>query len=346
MKKSFVLPSILVLSFSIFAVSAQAETVLSGNFHASLDFGDNGVQSSSNVTSNLSTFAISGSEKISENLSGIFQVTNNIMSFSSQGGSELAGCDTFVGLSTGFGDIKIGKLFAAVSIPSAEFNMFGGQVGDSLDMLNYAGPNIDGFIYDECYADSIMYSLPERDGLPSASIQYVPDEGDSDSDVLSIGGLYSFAGITFGLGYESQGKGYNAGGEESNAFRVGLGYSLGNFSVSGIYQAVQNASGVEDVDANVYGLSGSYAFGRATLKASYFQTDNDGEHNDATLTALGLDYALSERTTVYGAYALFANDANVAYGIGNGYGDHGNLGILPLAGEDFSVFSIGVMHNF
>lgn len=345
MKKNFVLPSVLVLSFSVFAASVQAETVLSGNFHASLDFGDNGVQSSSNVTSNLSTFSISGSEKISENVSGIFQVTNNI-AFSSQGSSALAACDTFVGLSTGFGDIKIGKLFAAVSIPSAEFNMFGGQVGDSLDMLNYAGGGIDGFIYDECYADSIMYSLPEREGLPSASIQYIPDEGDSDSDILSIGGLYSLAGITLGLGYESQGKGYNAGGKESNAFRVGLGYSLGNFSINGIYQAVENASGVEDVDASVYGLSGSYAFGRATLKASYFQTDNDGKNNDATLTALGLDYALSERTTVYGAYALFANDANVAYGIGNGYGDHGNLGILPLAGQDFSVFSLGVKHDF
>lgn len=345
MKKSFVLRSVLVLSFSIFAVSAQAETVLSGDFHASLDFGDNGVDSSSNVTSNLSTFAISGSEQIGENLSGIFQVTNNI-AFSSQGSSSLADCDTFVGLSTGFGDIKIGKLSAPVSIPSAEFNMFSGQVGDSWDMLNYAGPNVDGFIYDECYADSIMYSLPERDGLPSASIQYIPDEGDSDSDILSIGGLYGFGPVTLGLGYESQGKGYNAGGEESNVFRIGLGASFGNISVNGIYQAVQNASGVKDVDSNVYGLSGSYAFGRATLKASYFQTDNDGEENDATLTALGLDYALSERTTVYGAYALFANDANVAYGIGNGYGDHGNLGILPLAGEDFSVFSIGVMHNF
>ncbi len=345
MKKSFVLPSVLVLSFSIFAVSAQAETVLSGGFHASLDFGDNGTQSSSNVTSNLSTFAISGSEKISENLSGIFQVTNNI-AFSSQGESAIGACDTFVGLSTGFGDIKIGKMFAPVSIPSAEFNMFGGQVGDSLDMLNYAGPNVTNLIYDECYADSIMYSLPERDGLPSASIQYVPDEDDSDSAILSIGGLYSFAGATLGLGYESQGKGYNAGGEESTAFRIGLGYSLGNISVNGIYQAVQNASGEEDVDANVYGLSGSYAFGRATAKISYFETDNEGEDNDASLVALGLDYALSERTTVYGAYALFNNDKNAAYGTGNGYGDHGNLGILPEAGKDFSVFSLGVMHNF
>jgi predicted porin len=345
MKKSFLVSGALFFSFCIFVLSAQAETVLSGGFHASLDFGDNGKKSSSNVTSNLSTFSISGSEKIGGNLSGIFQVTNNI-AFSSQGSSTLAACDTFVGLSGGFGEIKIGKLFAAVSIPSAEFNMFSGQVGDSLDILNYTGSNIDGFIYDECYADSIMYSLPQRDGLPTASIQYVPSEDDSDSEIFSIGGLYSFGPVTLGLGYESQGKGYNIGGKSSNAFRIGLGGSFGNINVNGIYQAVKNASGFKGVDANVYGVSGSYAFGRATLKASYFQTDNEGKNNNASLVALGLDYALSKRTTVYGAYAIFNNDKNVDYGIGNGYGDHGNLGILPETGRDFSVFSLGVMHNF
>jgi predicted porin len=338
----------------LFSHSVLAETVLSGSLHVSVDWADNGRLSSTNVTSNLSNFVLSGEELMFGNTRALFQITNNI-SFSEDGyPTDFAACETFVGVASPWGSVKIGKLFTAASIPSAEFNLFSGQVGDSLDILNYTRKPVNGkfsqtepeaFIYDGCYAGAILYSLPDSP-FRKFSIQYVPDEADDDAAILSIGGLSHWRFLTIGIGYENQGKGYNVGGKASEVWRVGMGATVKNAYFSGLYQFVKNAGGLKSANGEVYGLSGSYNFGHFLIKASYFQTKNKGKENDASLSALGLDYFLSKRTRIYGAYALFNNEKYVAYGIGHGYGDHGNLGILPNAGNDLSVFSLGFMHDF
>ena len=71
--------------------------------------------------------------------------------------------------------------------------------------------------------------------------------------------------------------------------------------------------------------------------------DNPATKTGATMMAAGVDHTFSKRTTVYALYAKTKNEANATYGLGQG-GAGGSF--TPAAGEDPSVFSLGINHAF
>jgi predicted porin len=97
-------------------------------------------------------------------------------------------------------------------------------------------------------------------------------------------------------------------------------------------------------------LFGTYTFGMETVKLAYTQVgkwkNNAGSapNSQASLVALGVDHALSKRTTAYAQYTAMNNKSAAAYGLGGGggYGDALN----GVTNKDPNAFSVGLTHNF
>ena len=152
-----------------------------------------------------------------------------------------------------------------------------------------------------------------------------------------------------------------------NAWRLSAGYNFGDLKIVGLYQASKDNNGTEGVatgntntttasddDRNVWGLGAAYKMGSNTLKAQYYRAGDFGSFSDtgANLWALGLDHAMSKRTTAYVAYARTANDNRTVAGAssnvaafsatGGGHGD--NAG--SIAGQSTNSLSVGMVHKF
>ena len=84
--------------------------------------------------------------------------------------------------------------------------------------------------------------------------------------------------------------------------------------------------------------------GALTFKGQYYTAENDDVAGaEADMWALGVDYALSKRTTLYGAYTSMDNGANMNFTpFGGGHGDNPGT----VSGGDPNGFSLGVVHKF
>ena len=85
--------------------------------------------------------------------------------------------------------------------------------------------------------------------------------------------------------------------------------------------------------------------GNTVLKAAYGARGDSkaaATKDGGKMYALGAQHNLSKRSYLYGYYTATKNDAGGTYGIGQGQGS----AIVPDAGRDPSVFSIGMRHTF
>ena len=154
------------------------------------------------------------------------------------------------------------------------------------------------------------------------------------------------------------------------AWRLSGGYNFGDLKIVGMYQntkdnnstegvatlntVASNANQTSDDDRNVWGLGAAYKMGSNTLKAQYYRAGDFGNISEtgANMVALGVDHAMSKRTTAYVAYARTANDTRSVNGASaslavfsataGGHGD--NAG--SIAGQSTNSLSVGMIHKF
>jgi predicted porin len=126
------------------------------------------------------------------------------------------------------------------------------------------------------------------------------------------------------------------------------GYTFGDAKVVALYQTTRDNLGIKNLDQKMWGLGGSYKMDSNTIKAQYYKAkslDLNGSLDDTagSMWALGLDHAMSKRTTAYVAYSRSSNDTYSTYSAaGGGHGDTPTV----LAGKNTGNFSLGMIHNF
>jgi predicted porin len=138
-----------------------------------------------------------------------------------------------------------------------------------------------------------------------------------------------------------------AADKSANATKLGLGYNYGAGNINFIYEntggnALENSA----LDRSAYYLAGTYKMGNNTLKAAFGKA-NDGAsaaNTGAKQYTLGVDHAMSKRTSVYALYTKMNNDDGAAYGLG-GNGTQGAYA-NGTAGTDPSAWSFGMKHAF
>ena len=359
-------------------MAAQADATIYGKIHASLDFGDTGLDGegadSTYWQSNSSRLGFKGSEDLGGRLKAIWQIENSIGVGSSS--SAWATRNTYVGLQGGWGTLLGGKHDTPFKTTGRKFDLFGDYVGDTRNLIS--GKFVDTDTGDSSIGfdlrpdNALMYKSPVFGNGWDITAMYTFEDGDKDSEIMSANVTWKTGNWHTSLAYESHGKGNNVdldggniGDQDETGIRLGVKWTPGGWNLNAMYETLSDVAGYSGVDSDVYGLGVGYKFGKNMIKGQYYVTSNSisGANDiDATLMAIAFDHNFSKRTTGYIAYASTSNDANVYYGVdGSGHGGEinsttaalqaaavaaGGPGTDVISGKDPSAISIGVIHKF
>jgi predicted porin len=365
MQKKLIALAIAGLSGAAFA---QSTVTVSGNVDLGYYSGsfqtatamDNKTAAASNGSS-TSSLTFSGSEALGNGMKANFVLSTDFVAGSNA--STLLNSQNYLELAGGFGSVKLGNINNAALIALMGSQPYGTAIGSGnsggFSRLSRSGNNgAFGAIVAEGETisalttapssgarmvrtnNSLMYSTPSFSGF-SASYQYAAKNSDA---------AVAAAGNTAGMG--ELGLAYNNG-------PINVWFTNTQINVGSV--AVNPAGANEKVTHNQ--LTGNYTFGPATVyagwtssKSSVAATADSRSWNlalkyaisgalsaginvvkvddklignqDRSLTGLGLDYALSKRTTAYGRYENGDND-KAASGTGN-----------------FTRYQIGMRHSF
>lgn len=307
---------------------ALADVTVYGRAHVSVDYLDDGAKySETNLSSNASRLGFKGSHDINPDLKAFFQIEQqiNFTTGASNGGTDFATRDTFVGLGGNFGAVQIGRFDSPFKTARGPFNIFSDQVGDMNNLARVTAGRLD-----ERYDNTIQYTTPDFNGF-SATIAYSMYKGQSlnitdtasnneDSDAFSASLNYIGGPLEAALAYEKVEEDTLRG--EADSIRAAGAYKLTDtFKLIGFYQTT-DYTGYRDTskaarDAgtfNVYGIGGELAIAKNTaLKATYMTHDSDAKKSDADMWVVGVEHKLDKAVRVYANYAVVDNDDNVAY---------------------------------
>lgn len=322
-----------------------------GQFNVSLDRLDNDAESAWNVSSNSSRIGIRGDIGIEEGLKAIYQAETEIRA--DTGGGAWATRDTFLGLQGGFGTVRAGQFDTPVKAIGRRVELFGDQIGDARNLTRVAaGGNIARF--DERPKNSVAYATPVFSGIQgiahySTNAAPVPADapvadqtvGNNDYDLLSLAVHYSQGPAFLGIGHETAGN--PAGPDDPSIIRVGAYYDIAEaLRMSALYQAVSGSDSAFDQD--VYGFGVRYRMKVWAFKAQGYRLSGEAAGSDATLFAVGVDYALAKPVMLYLNYATLDNEEGrslVPWSQGRG-----DNGLTPAEGSSASGISLGAIVGF
>jgi predicted porin len=299
------------------------------------------------ITSHASRFGIKGAEDLGGGLSGIWQIESGV-SLDDQTGT-LANRNSFVGLKGGFGTVLLGNHDTPLKLVGRAVDLFGDTFADSRNVMGggsdtraknvlaYITPNMGGFGIAAAYSTDLSAGTA-NDLNPGAGTNL--DSADNeDVSVYNLNATYNNGPIYVGVGY-GDGDGHEALGLGAH-MRVAAGLTFGPAKIVAQYDSLEDDTplfGGGDYDAFMVG--GAFTAGNVVIKANYMagEYDNGGEPEQF---AVGADYNLSKRTTVYALYV--AGTEGVILGQGAGSSD--KIGSGNTDG-DVSAVSLGVVHSF
>ena len=231
----------------------------------------------------------------------------------------------YVGLKTGFGTFKLGRMDTPLKKSQGKVDIFGDHAGDMKSVLE--GENRAG--------DMIHYKSPEVNGFQVKAALIAGENGDSASDFnADDNGIAD--GTSISVVYKADNF-YAAVAQDMDVDRHDLTRltgtaKLGDFGVGVLYQtgeSVPATAGGTVTDHDGYVLSGYYKVGATKLKLQYTAAEDDtaGATTDLSLLALGAEYKLAKSTTLYGEYATLNTET-------------------ATTDTDDKEFVVGIKHNF
>jgi len=351
-------------------MAAQADATVYGKIHVSIDSGDTGGADATSTIgdlgdkasglfwqSNSGRIGFKGSEDLGGGLKAIWQFESNA-SFGS-GSNSWGQRNSYLGLSGGWGTVVGGRHDTPHKTMGRWFDLFGDQVGDSRNIIQYAGGLIGDELgttnWDSRPGNVVAYTTPTFGGGFDVRVAYVLDDAVEDSTALSAYGRWKTGNWLVGLAYETQDTGATGPDTSSSAtsMRAGVQWNPGAWKLNAFYQTTADNGGASGFDFAALGLGAGFKMGKNFLKAQYYMTDNDflgASNTDAATLAVGWDYNMSKRTTAYIAYATTDND-DFAYNCADAGGHGGEVCGRALTtntefGQDPSVISVGMIHKF
>ncbi|ABI56176.1 porin [Alkalilimnicola ehrlichii MLHE-1] len=339
---------------------AQADGLtLYGEVHLSADIAHDGDRRSEFLASRGSLLGITGSEYLGAGLTGLFQYETEVHLTAGGDGLFGAGENAFVGLDGAFGTVLAGHMEDPLFVAIDDLQMFVDRVGDAHLFGATPGNN-------EFQENVLVYLSPELNGF-SLTAMYGPRQGTARGDLwvahgqfdgeLGDGNLYA------GLSYlqANQGRvdelfdlspGDEGFGEwKHKLYQLALGYERPDvWRGFAFYQCYQSTDVAPLEDDRVFGVGvGVLARPDVELLAQVTRYDADASRSDSTLYAVGADYFITDRTTLYAAYAMSRNQRNADrlptepdyYGA-----DDESRGVNVAQGDNAWAVSLGVKHAF
>ncbi len=321
---------------------AQSSVSLYGLVDASVGQFQNagGVKLKRLDSGNLSTsyLGFKGREDLGGGLAAIFALETFFL-VDSGGASRVPGVDSYwarnanVGLTGGFGTLKLGRQGPPLFVSTLVFNALGDSFGFSPSIRQYYNaPYGTPLVGDSGWNNAVGYSTPSLGGL-SANVLVAAGEGAATAKGPNLGAnLMYFSGpLAFTVAaqkVEAQGvlgRGIAAfpGFASQTAYQVGGSYDLKVVKLFAQYGKI-STNATADVDTKTLNLSASIPAGPGSVRLAYgsskMSTQGSAASPKSTMLTAGYVYSLSKRTDLYGIYLLdkytaLSNGTTLAAGV-------------------------------
>ena len=339
------------------------DNIIYGQMHYSWDFIDtndanNDASDDATGVSRASRLGFKGSEDLGDGMKAVYQIEQQVDE------ATMGSRNTFVGLAGGFGTLVMGRHDTPYKISTGSLDIFGDTIADyNMVIGRYmtnTGTGATDTRFDERAPQTVAYITPDFGGFHAAiarvSAKQNEAAGAAESEAWSLAGIYKNGPLFASLAYQRVDDGNNAfaglrigtgGGttatDESDAWKLGLGYSFGDGKIGFVYEEIEGEAA--NTDKKGYLVNYAHNFGNNTFKIAYGVNDDIGNvaNSGSDMLALGLDHSFSKRTKVYAIYATMDNDSGAAYGLngGDGLGAAGGV-----QGRDVDALSFGIIHKF
>ncbi len=276
------------------------------------------------LVDNASRLGFKGTEDLGGGLKANFLIEHRFNADTGTVNGDFWSGDSWVGLSSGFGDLRLGRMTSGAYFATADYVSYHNHdTGSSADALYSLG--FQSWVTN----NKISYTTPSLAGA-TVELQY------SLRESTTVGNNAVDLAVNYGIGDLALGAGYTKRGDDEQ-FAIRGQYTFGAFTLGGYYQRTMleaYAAGLgapfSDGKANIVRLTGMYTLGASEFHANVGLAGKvDGvSDTDAKQFTLGYNYNLSKRTKAYTYYTkLDAKDAT------------------PYA-SDFSSIAVGIRHNF
>jgi len=231
---------------------------------------------------------------------------------------------SFVGLSGGFGAVKLGVMNAA----SLQAYLASSPLGTGIGSAFSSSDNTAVSVGTVRYNNSVRYDTPTFSGF-GASVTYAPGNDDGGTTVAlpkitNLGLTYSNGPLNVAFSsLQTSATNATTPAVKSTYNFIGANYAFGAAKVFvGYGDGDKSAAGS---DAKVTRVGATYGMGAVTLLGQYAVTQI-GTAADRKTTGLRADYALSKRTATYVGYESYNSGATT--------------------GNKTNLMSVGVRHSF
>lgn len=335
MKKSLIALAVLAASGAAFA---QSSVTVYGIIDASVNSVNNGTSTQMKVESgtlNTTRFGFKGTEDLGDGLKANFlleqgfSVDNGAALNDSQDGqtklTQMFSRNAYVGLSGGFGEVRLGKVWSAFDEMKGSSNSAWDSALSPNSGVFYGGA-VGGYTYNP--RNSVIYFTPNFNGV-SAAASYSLGENKTTSvaagSVAALNAKYISGPLLLALGYQTE---RTDGSVSAKKFtRLNANYDFGVAKLqAGIGRQAQDDKTTRDWTlgatmpvSSVLSISGGFAGSTDNVAAG------DMKRKGFSLAA---QYALSKRTSLYAGY----------------HGTRTSYAVLPRL--DTHLYSMGVSHSF
>lgn len=325
--------SVLIAAVSTLAAGtafAQSSVTVYGRLNTSVERQKvNGV-SETVVANNASRLGFKGSEDLGSGLKANFFLEHR---FNSDNGGVSSSAfwsgDSWVGLSGGFGEVRLGRMTSGAYYATADYvSLHNHDTGSSADALYSLGGL--GGASSFFASNKLSYTTPSLGGL-TAELQLAAPE--SGAEISERG--YDLA-LNYAAGPLALGAGFTKTGDDKQFAIRGL-YTVGDFIFGGYYQramfedsAALPAFALGDGKANIVRASAQYNLGASEFHANVGWAGDVGDvdNSGAKQYTLAYNYNLSKRTKVYAYFTKVSAESAAVWT------------------SDFRSVALGMRHNF
>jgi predicted porin len=332
------------------------------------------------IADGSSRFIIGGTEDLGGGLKAVFQIDTRFRMDDNGGASgaagtgtltaapsQLAGGNTFVGLSGGLGMIQLGKLDThyclgsdqhgarATALQASSCALLGfvnntaiANASRSTNMIRYTTPNMSGFQAQVNYSTS--FAGPEG---------AVGDAGKGRAAALGLN--YANGPLKTGVSFwdaKSESRLTTVATSDQKAATAFIDWNFGVATVGLTYdqseietRAIGAASPTLNNKRRAYSVPVTVPLGAGTFLFTYTKARDvsgngalAGANTGASLFSVGYDYALSKRTSLGVSYAKLNNKSAAGYALYTQAALNGTP--ANAVGQDASQLYLGVRHAF
>ena len=297
MKKSLIALAVLAASGASFA---QSNVTLYGVADIMLQSVDDGTNTTTKLESggiDTSRWGMKGSEDLGGGLKANFKMEAAVGL--DTGASTGFSRESWVGLSGGFGEIRLGKV-------SSAFNDIEGAAGPVFGSATFGTM---GLAFESDFQETgrptntIYYAAPAMGGFNAAVSYSLDEETTTGVEVVSLGLSYEGGPLYVSGGYQSE-QATTAGAEKIGITQLNVTYDLGSVKLLGALGFVDNSYGVAGDDVSEWLIGVDVPLSSALiLSAGYASSTRSfasgAADDEKTAFSIGARYYLSKRTSVY-----------------------------------------------